>query len=91
MVNITGVKIRKMSNEPKLKCIMSVVIEGVFAIHDIKIIEGHNGLFAAMPSRKAGDSYIDIVHPINAEMRKLLEDALLSAYRKEIGLEKVAI
>ena len=69
----------------------SVVLDDCFAIHDIRIIEGDNGLFIAMPSRKIGKgNYRDIAHPINAEMRQMLEDEVLKAYHEALAQLEVA-
>ena len=65
-----------------MKGIASVLIDDCFAVHDIRIIEGDNGLFIAMPSRKTSTgSYRDIAHPINPETRTLFEEAILEAYK----------
>lgn len=83
-MEITSVKIRKVEREgSRMKGIASVVVDNAIAIHDIRIIEGDNGLFVAMPSRKTsvGD-YRDIAHPINPETRKMFEDKVLDAYNK---------
>jgi len=84
-MKITSVNVRKVEKEEsRMKGIASVLIEDCFAIHDIRIIEGDNGLFIAMPSRKtATGGYRDIAHPVNAETRKLFEDAVLEAYKNE--------
>ena len=84
-MKISSVNVRKITKEnSRLKGIASVVIENSFAIHDIRIIEGDNGLFIAMPSRKTptGD-YKDVCHPLNQEVRKLFEDAIFEEYNKE--------
>ncbi len=81
-MEITSVKIRKVEREnSRMKGIASVVIYDAIAIHDIRIIEGDNNLFIAMPSRKtpAGE-YRDIVHPINQEVRTMFEKEILDAY-----------
>lgn len=81
-MEITSVKIRKVEREnSRMKGIASVVIDDAIAIHDIRIIEGDNNLFIAMPSRKtpAGE-YRDIVHPINQEVRTMFEKEILDAY-----------
>lgn len=83
-MEITSVTIRKVEKaDSRMKGIASVLLDDCFAIHDIRIIEGDNGLFVAMPSRKTsvGD-YRDIAHPINPETRKLFEDKVLDAYNK---------
>ena len=80
-MKITTVNVRKVEKEEsRMKGIASV--DDCFAIHDIRIIEGDNGLFIAMPSRKtATGGYRDIAHPINPETRKMFEDAILEAYK----------
>lgn len=83
-MEITSVKIRKFEREgSRMKGFASVVIDNAIAIHDIRIIEGDNGLFIAMPSRKTpvGD-YKDTVHPINQEVRTIFEKEILDAYDK---------
>ncbi len=84
-MKITSVNVRKVEkDDSRMKGIASVLLDDCFAIHDIRIIEGDNGLFIAMPSRKtATGGYRDIVHPINPETRKVFEDAVLEAYAKE--------
>ncbi|MFI3209921.1 MAG: septation regulator SpoVG [Peptostreptococcaceae bacterium] len=90
-MNITDVRVRKLTDEGKMKCIVSITFENLFVVHDIKVIEGHNGLFIAMPSRKVGEgSFRDIAHPINVEMRQVLEDAVLNAYNEAIAQLEVA-
>ena len=81
-MKITSVNVRKIEKEgSRMKGIASVLLEDCFAIHDIRIIEGDNGLFIAMPSRKtATGGYRDIAHPINPETRALFEEAILEAY-----------
>ena len=82
-MEITSVKIRKVEKEgSRMKGIASVLLDDSFAVHDIRIIEGDNGLFIAMPSRKtATGGYRDIAHPINPEVRAMFEDAILEAYK----------
>ena len=83
-MKITSVSVRKVEKEgSRMKGIASVLIDESFAVHDIRIIEGDNGLFIAMPSRKtATGSYRDIAHPINPEVRSMLEEAILKAYEE---------
>ncbi len=86
----TDIKIRKISQEGKMKAIVSVTFDNAFVVHDIKIIEGQDKLFAAMPSRKASDgTYRDIVHPITSEMRETLQNAILEKYKEFIENEPV--
>lgn len=87
-MNITDVRIRKISAEGKMKAIVSVTFENQFVVHDIKVIEGLNGLFIAMPSRKTPDGeFKDIAHPINTETREQIQNAILDEYEKVKNLE----
>ena len=80
-MNITDVRVRKISKEGKMKAVVSVTIDGEFVVHDIKVIDGDKGLFVAMPSRKASDGeYKDIAHPITSATRQLLQNAIIEAY-----------
>ncbi|MCD7823566.1 MAG: septation regulator SpoVG [Oscillospiraceae bacterium] len=80
-MTITGIKIRKLIPEGKLKGIVSVTFDNSFAVHDIKVIEGDNRLFVAMPSRRDDTgAFRDIVHPISAEARNQMESEILEAY-----------
>ena len=83
-MKITSVNVRKIEKEgSRMKGIASVLLDDSFAVHDIRIIEGDNGLFIAMPSRKtAAGGYRDIAHPINPEVRAMFEEAILEAYDK---------
>lgn len=80
-MKITDVRIRKLRDEGKMKAVVSVTLDDVFVVHDIKIIEGQSGLFVAMPSRKVGEGdYRDIAHPINQETRRMLQDVIFAEY-----------
>ncbi|MFZ7121675.1 MAG: septation regulator SpoVG [Eubacteriaceae bacterium] len=80
-MQITDVRIRKISKEGKMKAIVSVTFDNQFVVHDIKVIEGQNGFFIAMPSRKTPDGdFKDIAHPINMETRTMIQDAVLNKY-----------
>ncbi len=81
-MEITSVNVHKIEREGKrIKGLATVVVDDSFAIHDIRIIEGDNGLFIAMPSRKTPvGEYKDIAHPINQEVRTMFEKAILDAY-----------
>jgi len=84
-VKVTDVRIRKITDEGKMKAIVSVTLDDEFVVHDIKIIDGQNGLFVAMPSRKMADGeFRDIAHPINAETRKKIQDAIFQEYEKAL-------
>lgn len=85
-MEITDIRIKKIENEGSLRAVASVTLDHSFAIHDVKIIEGTEKLFVAMPSRKApGGEYRDIVHPINSEIRSLFEKRVLDAYYAMTG------
>ncbi|SHF03303.1 septation regulator SpoVG [Alkalibacter saccharofermentans] len=80
-MQITDVRVRKISKEGKMKAIVSVTFDDQFVVHDIKIIEGQNGLFIAMPSRKTPDGeFKDIAHPINMDTRTQIQDSVLEKY-----------
>lgn len=83
-IEVTSVRIKKYNNEMRAKAIASVVINDSICINDIKIIEGKEGLFMAMPSRKTpSNEFKDIAHPINAETREIIQTAILQAYENE--------
>ena len=83
-MKITSVNVHKKNDDSRMKGIASVLIDDCFAIRDIRIIEGKDGLFIAMPSRKNSEGvYHDIAHPINAETRKMFEDAIFEEFNKE--------
>lgn len=80
-MEITDVRLRKIEDESKMKAIASITFDGEFVVHDIKVIDGQNGLFIAMPSRKVGDGeFKDIAHPLSSETRNRIKDAILEAY-----------
>jgi stage V sporulation protein G len=83
-MKITDVKVRKLFDEGPMKAIVSVTFDGQLAVHDIKVINARDKFFIVMPSRKnPDDTYRDIVHPINAQFRSMLEEAVIEAYNKE--------
>ncbi|MBP3233167.1 MAG: septation regulator SpoVG [Eubacterium sp.] len=80
-MEITDVRVRRVSKEGKMKAVVSITIDNEFVIHDIKVIEGEKGLFIAMPSRKSSDGeYRDIAHPINSDTRKKIQELILEKY-----------
>ena len=82
-MQITDIRVRKISKEGKMKAVVSITIDEEFVVHDIKVIDGERGLFIAMPSKKSTDGeYRDIAHPINSEMRGVLQSQILEAYDK---------
>ena len=91
-MTITDVRVRKIASEGKMKAIVSVTFDNEFVVHDIKIIEGQNGLFIAMPSRKTPDGeFKDIAHPINTETRERIQSAILEAYEKAVSEESLIV
>ncbi|MDO5381488.1 MAG: septation regulator SpoVG [Eubacteriales bacterium] len=88
-MNITDVRVRKITKEGKMKAVVSVTIDNEFVVHDIKVIEGEKGLFIAMPSRKSADGeYRDIAHPINTDTRDSLQKLILEAYENAEDVEE---
>ncbi len=84
-MQITDVRVRKITKEGKMRAIVSITIDDEFVIHDIKVIEGEKGLFIAMPSKKATDGeYRDIAHPINSGTRENIQKIILDSYEKAL-------
>ena len=84
-MQITDVRVRKITKEGKMRAIVSITIDDEFVIHDIKVIEGDKGLFIAMPSKKAADGeYRDIAHPINSYTREVVQKIILESYEKAL-------
>lgn len=84
-MNITDIKIRKIIPEGRLRAVISITIDNMLAVHDIKVVQGDERLFVAMPSRKDESGiFRDIVHPISPEARKLIEEQILDAYTRHI-------
>ena len=80
-MQITDVRVRKVTKEGKLKAVVSITIDNEFVVHDIKVIEGDKGSFIAMPSRKTLDGeFRDIAHPINSETRDRIQKTVLEKY-----------
>ena len=85
-MKITDVRIRKINDESKMKAIVSITFDDEFVVHDIKIIDGRNGLFVAMPSRKMGEGdFRDIAHPLTSETRGKIKDAIFEEYEKVLS------
>ena len=80
-MQITDVRVRKVTKEGKMKAVVSITLDNEFVVHDIKVIKGEKGLFIAMPSRKAADGeYRDIAHPINSDTRERIQSIILQKY-----------
>ena len=85
-MQITDIKVRKLFGEGPMKAIVSVTFDGQLAVHDIKVINARDKFFIVMPSRKnPDDTYRDIVHPINAQFRSALEEAVVTAYEEALA------
>lgn len=82
-MKITEVKVYPTRESSRLKAYATIVFENSFIVRDLKVIEGHKGLFVSMPSRRRKDgSFRDIVHPLNSETRKMIEDLIIEEYGK---------
>ena len=89
-MEITDIKIRKIITEGRLRAVVSITIDHMLAVHDIKVVQGDERLFVAMPSRKDENGvFRDIVHPILPESRRMIEDSILDAYQKHLALLEV--
>lgn len=86
-MQITDIKIRRILPEGKLRAVVSITIDQMLAVHDIRIIQGESRVFVAMPSRRdENGTFRDIVHPIQPDARKLIEESILDAYEKQLAL-----
>lgn len=84
-MKITDLKIRKMMTDGRLRAVVSIALDHMIAVHDIKVVQGETRLFVAMPSRKdEGGIFRDVVHPISAEARQYLESQILAAYQAQL-------
>lgn len=82
-MKVTNVKIRKIEDKNRLKAVANITFDDCFVVHDLKLIDGTNGLFIAMPSKKNNrDEYRDVCHPINQELRKEIEEVIINAYNE---------
>ena len=84
-MQITDVRVRKVTKEGKMKAVVSITVDNEFVVHDIKVIEGDKGLFIAMPSRKSSDGeYRDIAHPLNSDTRDRIQAMILKGYEEAL-------
>lgn len=85
-MDITDVRVRKINDEGKMKAVVSITFDDEFVVHDIKIIDGQNGLFIAMPSRKMGEGdFRDIAHPLVSETRNRIKQAIFDEYDRVLA------
>lgn len=84
-MQITDVRVRRVTKEGKMRAVVSITIDNEFVVHDIKVIEGANGPFIAMPSKKTGENeHKDIAHPINTQTREEIIASILAVYKNEL-------
>lgn len=89
-MRISDVRMRKVNGFDKLRATCSIVFDEMLVLHDIRVIEGANGLFVSMPRRKSGNEYRDVAHPITTEARNLIQQAVLGVYR-ELARQEPAV
>lgn len=88
-MQVTDVRVRLISSESRLRGIVTITFEDSFVVHDIRVIEGENGIFVAMPSKKMPNGvFRDIAHPINSEMRNHVEEKIIEAYNVALEEQK---
>lgn len=82
-MEVTDVRLRRVNTEGRMRAIASITLDQEFVVHDIRVIDGNNGLFVAMPSKRTPDGeFRDIAHPINSNTRNKIQEAVLEAYRQ---------
>ncbi len=80
-MDITDIKIKKVDGEGKLKAYASITFDDLFVVHNLRIVDGNNGIFVGMPSRKTrSGEFKDIAHPIKSDFRNLIEESVLEAF-----------
>jgi len=80
-MEVTDVRLRKVETDGRMRAIASITLDGEFVVHDIRVIEGNDGLFVAMPSRRTPEGeFRDVAHPINSSARMKVQEAVLTAY-----------
>lgn len=86
-MQITDVRVRKITKEGKMKAVVSITLDDEFVVHDIKVIEGEKGMFIAMPSKKATDGeHRDIAHPINSATREHIQRMIMESYERALAM-----
>lgn len=87
-MQVTEVRLRHVNTEGRMRAIASVTFNDEFVVHDIRVIDGNNGLFVAMPSKRTPDGeFRDIAHPINSETRAKIQEAVFKEYHR-VGKEE---
>lgn len=88
-MQVTDVRVRLVASDSRLRGVVTVTFDDAFVVHDIRVIEGENGIFVAMPSKKMPNGgFRDIAHPIHQDMRKAVEDAIIKAYQKALETQQ---
>lgn len=91
-MKITDVRIRKITDDDKMKAIVSITLDNEFVVHDIKIINGNNGMFIAMPSKRLPNGeFRDVAHPLTAEAREKICDAIFKEYNRALEEQNAEI
>lgn len=91
-VQITDVRLRRVNSEGRMKAIASITIDNEFVVHDIRVIDGNNGMFVAMPSKRTPDGeFRDIAHPISSATREKIQAAVLAEYERAATEEDVMV
>ncbi|WP_128896598.1 septation regulator SpoVG [Longirhabdus pacifica] len=91
-MQITDVRLRRVNSEGRMKAIASITIDNEFVVHDIRVIDGNNGMFVAMPSKRTPDGeFRDIAHPITSETREKIQSAVLEEYENAASTEEDVI
>jgi stage V sporulation protein G len=82
-MDITDVRVRKVITTSRMKAIATITFDDCFVVRDIKVIDGQNGLFVAMPSRKSADGqFRDVAHPIRQEFREAIEKRIIEVFKE---------
>ncbi|GAE36565.1 septation regulator SpoVG [Halalkalibacter akibai] len=89
-MQVTDVRLRRVNTEGRMRAIASITIDHEFVVHDIRVIDGNNGLFVAMPSKRTPDGeFRDIAHPISSTTREKIQNAVLTEYEKAGEFEEI--
>ncbi len=81
-MEITEIKVYPVKDSGRLKAYATMVFDDCFIIRDLKVIEGDKGLFVSMPSRRRKDGFRDIVHPLDSDTRKMIENSIVEEFEK---------
>lgn len=91
-MEVTDVRLRRVQTDGRMRAIASITLDDEFVVHDIRVIDGNNGLFVAMPSKRTPDGeFRDIAHPINSETRNKIQEIVLNAYHNSSEEESLTL